>query len=180
MGRPSEASYAGAMAAEIRRVRRGDAMALRELRLAALAESPAAFGSTHADEAEYPADVWRRRAELGAAGDETATFVAIEGDVWLGLAGGFKGRDEGVVELISMWVDPQARGRRLGVRLLDTVVDWSKEVDATSMELWVTVGNNAATRLYEHYGFSEVGDYQALPSDPCKNETRMRLELPTD
>jgi hypothetical protein len=32
-------------------------------------------------------------------------------------------------------------------------------------------------RLYEATGFRLTGDYQPLPSDPCKDELRMRRAL---
>jgi hypothetical protein len=44
-----------------------------------------------------------------------------------------------------------------------------------SVDLWVVRGNDPAQRFYRAMGFRETGDYQLLPSDPCKNEFRMRL-----
>lgn len=46
-----------------------------------------------------------------------------------------------------------------------------------AVELWVTRGNDAAVRLYETAGFRLTGGHQPLPSDPCKDELRMRLPL---
>jgi hypothetical protein len=43
--------------------------------------------------------------------------------------------------------------------------------------LWVTGGNLPAQSLYRALGFVETGDYQPLPSDPSRQETRMRLSL---
>ena len=52
-------------------------------------------------------------------------------------------------------------------------MDWLFELwDA--VELWVTRGNDRAVRLYESAGFRATGDHQPLPSDPCRDELRMR------
>ena len=49
----------------IRRVRADEAMALKAVRLAALADAPTAFGSTYAGEAQRPDEFWRDRAARG-------------------------------------------------------------------------------------------------------------------
>ncbi len=70
-----------------------------------------------------------------------------------------------------MWTDPAARSTGVGRALVDEVVAWAT---GESVQLWVTQGNSAAQRLYESCGFVLTGDYQPLPSDPCKDEVRMR------
>lgn len=82
-------------------------------------------------------------------------------------------------ELISMWVAPGARRTGTGSELVRHVVDWAAESGYRRVELWVTRGNDAAERLYRTLGFAETGDVKPLPSDPCKNELRMRLDLGT-
>lgn len=42
-------------------------------------------------------------------------------------------------------------------------------------ELWVTRSNDSALALYQRAGFALTGDYQPLPSDPCRDELRMDL-----
>jgi ribosomal protein S18 acetylase RimI-like enzyme len=82
-----------------------------------------------------------------------------------------------LVHLVAMWVRPDCRGMGLGRRLVTAVTEWAAETDGHRVELWVATGNTAAQNLYAHCGFTEVGSYQPLPSDPCTNETRMRLEV---
>ena len=53
---------------KIRRIRADEGLALRALRLAALADSPMAYGSTFAREHAYPDALWHERAAAGAAG----------------------------------------------------------------------------------------------------------------
>jgi hypothetical protein len=57
------------------------------------------------------------------------------------------------------------------------VLDWAKTSGAHAVELWVTRGNVGAESLYRAAGFVDAGSYQPLPSDPCKEEVRMRVDL---
>jgi ribosomal protein S18 acetylase RimI-like enzyme len=79
----------------------------------------------------------------------------------------------GTVELISMFVRPQARGRGVGEALIDAVTGWAREGDATSVHLWVTETNKHARRLYERCGFSVTAERQPLPSNPAIGEVGM-------
>jgi ribosomal protein S18 acetylase RimI-like enzyme len=66
--------------ARVRRVRADEGPLLRAVRLRALADTPLAFGSTHAREAAYPPEWWERWARESAAGARQATFLAIAGE----------------------------------------------------------------------------------------------------
>ena len=158
------------MAITTRRIRPDDGPRLKRVRLAALLDTPSAFGSTYEAESRNTDGRWAELADERAEGAEHATFFALDGDEPVGLVGGHR-LDEHTVELVSMWTDPSARGVGVGARLVDTVVAWA---DGGTVELWVTRGNDAALRLYQRCGFVETGDFQPLPSDPCKDETRMR------
>ena len=128
----------------IRRVRADEASVLKEIRLAALAEAPFAFGSTYAEEVQFPDEHWMMRAERGSRGDDSVTFFAVVGDRILGLAGGYRPEPfDGAFELVSMWVRPEARGAGIAQRLVDAVVDWAAGAGATAVELCVTEGNPA-------------------------------------
>jgi ribosomal protein S18 acetylase RimI-like enzyme len=87
----------------------------------------------------------------------TRFVVELDGRA-VGLAGGGPsiGTDAGV--LTSLWVDPAARGRRIGDRLIDAVVDWSKAKGFSRLLLWVAEGNAHAERLYERNGFTRTGE----------------------
>lgn len=145
---------------------------LKAVRLAALAESPSAFGSTHAAEAAMTDDAWAARAADGASGSERATFFALDGDEVVGLVGGFL-EGPGEMHLVSMWTAPTARRRGVGRRLVAAVLEWAEESGAETVGLWVTRGNDAAELLYASMGFVRNGEHQPLPSDPCKDEVRM-------
>lgn len=162
------------MPASIRRISSGDGDLLRVVRLTALLDSPSAFGSAYAAEARLTAEDWSVRARAGAAGPDHSTFFALVDDRVVGLAGGYRADpNTTAVELVSMWCDPEVRRAGVGRALVNAVIEWAELTGASSVDLWVTVGNDAARALYTSLGFRDTGDVAPLPSDPCKDEIRM-------
>lgn len=122
----------------------------RTVRLRALEESPEAFGSTLVDWSG-DRDVeqrWRERLEK-----VPANFIAYWGGAPVGQASGVATDRSGQVELISVWVAPEARGVGVGRGLLDAVREWARDQQAHSLVLSVKVGNAPAIALYEREGF---------------------------
>lgn len=156
----------------IRRLGPDDWSGWRELRLAALAEAPGAFGSTLADWAEAGEDRWRAR--LGIPGSHNVLAV-LEGRP-VGMASGVPTQDPALVELISMWVSPGARGRSVGRRLVDEVEAWACRVGADLLRLDVVAGNTAALALYERAGFRYTGE---VLDEDGRRELRMSKVLPS-
>src|SRR6185295_4409878 len=64
----------------VRRIRADEAEALRAIRLRALADTPLAFGSTHAREAAYPPERWEKWARESVAAPGQAWFLALAHD----------------------------------------------------------------------------------------------------
>jgi GNAT superfamily N-acetyltransferase len=160
------------------RVRPGDASVFKEVRLAALLDTPSAFGSTYADEVTRTEEHWMHRALLASAGRDSTVFLAWMDGRAVGIVGGYRPDPSAdAVELVSMWTAPQARRIGVGALLVQAVTDWAIENDSSSIGLWVTRGNAPAEALYESLGFQVTGEYQPLPSDPCKDEVRMTLDL---
>jgi GNAT superfamily N-acetyltransferase len=120
----------------------------RDLRLRALLESPATFASTYERQRAYTERDWRdwpRDGIFFAAGAPEPHSIACG---WLPVA------EPDVANLISMWVAPSQRGRRVAASLIDAVVDWARTQDRDHLELEVAAGNEAARRAYERYGFA--------------------------
>ncbi|MFD8032954.1 GNAT family N-acetyltransferase, partial [Streptomyces sp. NPDC059717] len=115
---------------ELRTLNSDDWPLWRELRLAALAEAPYAFGSTLAqwqgsgDREER----WRARLSIPGAHD----LVALLDGLPVGMASGVPGEKAETVELISMWVNPGARGGGVGDHLIQAVERWAAERGATT------------------------------------------------
>jgi ribosomal protein S18 acetylase RimI-like enzyme len=166
------------MAATVRRVRPDEWKLLKEVRLAALADSPGAFGSTHAAEVDRADDFWIERAERSSTSPDQATFLArLDGRV-IGLVTAYRIEHAPTsVELMSMWTAPDGRRSGAGRLLVGAVTEWASAGSASDVGLWVMRGNTDAQHFYESLGFAETGEFQPLPSDPCKDEVRMRLEL---
>ena len=176
------------MTLAIRRVRPDDGQLLKQVRLAALADSPEAFGSDHDDEAAFDDDVWVERAARGATDDGgMGTFVveAVDADddtstAALGMAIGHRpGPDPARVELVSMWVHPSARGTGAGRLLVDAVSGWAADTGASAVDLWVMRGNGGARAFYERLGFTPAAtDVEIAPDDPCRDEVRLTRPIP--
>ncbi|WP_433515713.1 GNAT family N-acetyltransferase [Nonomuraea sp. CA-143628] len=131
----------------------------RELRLVALEEAPNAFGVPLS---EWQGDGdreerWRDRLSIPGSRD----LIALLDGKPAGMASGIPDERDGVTELISMWVAPEARGRGVGDHLIRAVAAWAVEVGAEVLELSVDPGNEKAIALYRRHGFedtSQLGD----------------------
>lgn len=147
----------------------------RELRLRALAEAPYAFSSTLADWQGDgdSADRWRGR--LGISGSYNVV-VALDGQP-VGMASGVPGEVDAVVELISMWVAPEARGRGVGDELLQAIASWARGVGARELRLAVVADNPAAVGVYQRNGFHLTGEFGDLMADGVRCELIMAREL---
>jgi RimJ/RimL family protein N-acetyltransferase len=159
----------------IHTVQGGDWRAYREIRLAALKESPSAFASTWQEEASFSEARWKERALRSQDGEAGTITVAVDGTGrWVGLAGGYRPGDRGAdAELISMWVAPASRGSGIGMELVSAVMTWTDGHQASTVGLWVNAANRPAMSLYERAGFIPTGESDKLPSDPDQTEIRM-------
>ncbi|HTF11462.1 MAG TPA: GNAT family N-acetyltransferase [Asanoa sp.] len=140
----------------------------QELRLAALAEAPYAFGSTLADWEHAGEDKWRDRLRIPDALD----LVAYLGEDPVGMASGVPA-GAGAIEIISVWVSPAGRGHGVGDALISAIAHWAAASGATVVRLSVRSDNAAAVRLYERAGFVHIG-----PSADDPNEILMESSLP--
>jgi ribosomal protein S18 acetylase RimI-like enzyme len=147
----------------LRRLDEADWETFRALRRRALGDAPGAFSSTLAD--------W------SGAGDTEARWPSRLAAVPLNLAAELDGAPAGMVgathptagevDLISMWVAPEARGRGVGDALIDAVVAWARSQGADRVGLDVRDGNAPAIRLYERHGFADTGPSPHRgPADP--------------
>lgn len=136
----------------------------RQLRLKALAEAPAAFGSTLA-EWRAPGDTeQRRRARLH---DVPLNVVLTWRGEPAGMVSATAPDGQGRVELISMWIAPRARGRGVGDEAVRQVLAWAHEQHpASHVVLSVTTDNDHAIHLYERHAFIDAGPSPDDPGEP--------------
>jgi demethylmenaquinone methyltransferase/2-methoxy-6-polyprenyl-1,4-benzoquinol methylase len=162
----------------IRRAEPGDWRALREVRLAALADSPDAFGSTLEEERDADEDHWRSWITGEGWGGAVATFVADDGTRFVGMATGFRPDDASdIVHLFAMWVRPERRRQGIGRELVAAAIGWASEhASVEQVVLRVTTTNAAAVRFYASCGFVGTSDApEHLREGSSITTQRMRL-----
>jgi GNAT superfamily N-acetyltransferase len=158
---------------EIREVGADAWQAMRDVRLAALRDAPQAFASTYEREVVFTEADWQRRI---AGGGSFLAYLPERDTAPAGIAGGFE-TEPGTIELVSMWVRPQARGQGVGQVLVEAVVGWARARGASRVHLWVTETNSRARLLYERCGFRPTAERQPLPSDAGVTEMGMERSL---
>jgi GNAT superfamily N-acetyltransferase len=151
-----------------------DWAAMRDIRLAALQDAPDAFAATYHQEVSFTEAQWRTRIDRG--GSFLAYVPEVSASDPAGLSCGYL-TDPDTVNLVSMWVNPQARGHGVGQALIAAVTGWARARAAQSVHLWVTETNSPARRLYQRCGFSLTGERQPLPSNPGLGEVGMSRPL---
>jgi ribosomal protein S18 acetylase RimI-like enzyme len=160
----------------LRRIRDGDAVPLRELRLRGLREAPDAFATRFEEAAARSPEYWEEWAR--APVEEQVTVVAIDGERWVGMASGWLLEDRhGSAWLARLWVDPEVRRAGAGLRLIDAIADWARERGCRTLELSVTANNTTASAFYARAGFAETGRRRPLPADPSRTEVFLSRPL---
>jgi putative acetyltransferase len=101
-----------------------------------------------------------------------AIFVALAGDVVVGTCGVVP-MGPGVVELVKLAVDEQARGSGLGNRLSVAAIAWARSQGAQKLALVSSTKLRSALRLYERLGFQ----YGPLPADTGYETADVYMEL---
>ncbi|NCT90738.1 GNAT family N-acetyltransferase [Cellulomonas sp. APG4] len=146
---------------------------LREVRLAALRESPDVFGSSLAREEGFREPHWRMRLRgspwwLASRGQDDVGLVSLIQE---------PGAPADQRHVVALWVAPGAR--RLGVAsaLVEAVVQHAADDGAAGVTLWLVEDNDTAAALYRAHGFVPTGERMALVRDPSRLEERWRREL---
>ena len=155
---------------EIRTIRPDEWRELRELRLRALADAPDAFGVTYDQELAAADQAWQDRAsrpdrKMFVAVDDHGRFVAMG-------SGGPAPDAPEYAAIYGMWVDPAARGQRIGERIIRNIADWARTAGYAAIGLGVTVGNGPAIALYERLGFRDLGIRH-----PLREGTDLEIQL---
>lgn len=73
---------------------------------------------------------------------------------------------DGYGELKSMFVDPAARGLKLGQHLLDHIDDVARDLNLSVIRLETGDALKAAHKLYENHGYTYRGPFGDYPDDP--------------
>lgn len=159
---------------ELRELTPDDWQAWRDLRQAALADAPAAFGSQLADWIDAEESRWRDR--LNVPGWHN--LIAVLDGTPVGMATGAPADDEeGVMHILSMWIAPAGRGQGIGDHLLTAIEQWALANSAHTLKLSVVEGNEKAHTLYLRNGYLDTGEPGDLMPDGVSRELIMRKVL---
>ena len=143
----------------------------RDIRLRALADAPAAFGSNLSEAQSRTEQQWRDRL------CQRTQFVAVTGQGTVGTVAGAVDTDRNSVHLFSMWVDPCVRGTGIADQLVQTVIGWAAAHGHTTVHLEVAVANSRAERLYARNGFTRTGRIGTISPDDPRPEFEMSLTM---
>ncbi|HEX6194791.1 MAG TPA: GNAT family N-acetyltransferase [Jiangellaceae bacterium] len=94
----------------------------------------------------------------------TTVFVARRDGVALGI-GALTVHDDGTGEVKRMYTVPEARGAKIGARILDTIIEAARARGVTHLllETGSTSDFASAHRLYERTGFRRRGPFHDYP-----------------
>jgi GNAT superfamily N-acetyltransferase len=147
----------------------------REVRLAALVDSPGVFAGEQAKAVDYDEAAWREQLNgsygvwvLAVADSGTGPQPVGQVGAWVPF---------GNPTLVQTWVHPSWRGRQVGDALVTEALAWARERQHERMDLWVLENNLPARRLYQRHGFTPTGEYVPYPDGPRLREERMVRSL---
>jgi len=142
---------------------------LKTIRLAALQESPAAFGQSHVTAAAYSEQQWREHAS-----DRTQPefILALEQGQAVGLIGTVL-RPTLEFNLIAMWVQPAFRGAGIADGLVAAVKARAIEKGQRRIVLSVSPDNVRAANFYRRHGFTFLPEWEPMASHPGVKAQKM-------
>lgn len=132
----------------IRVLQEDDWHSYREVRLAALRESPEAFLATYAEEAEQPEQYWRNCVV------QAHRLLALRDGEPVGVASVemIEGAPQSA-NFYDLWVTPEARNTGVASRLVQIAIDQAIQDGCTNLYYWVSTENGRAIGFAINAGF---------------------------
>jgi ribosomal protein S18 acetylase RimI-like enzyme len=153
------------------------ASSYKAVRLRALQDTPAAFGSTYARESQFTDADWQQRT-ANLCTPRSIGYLAHDHDVYCGIAVSFLNEQKPQhAELMSMWVAPEQRRTNTGRLLVDAIEAWARRSGANTLQLMVTSKNLAAIAFYERLAFVPTGRTEPYPPNPTLTQFEMSKSL---
>jgi putative acetyltransferase len=113
----------------------------------------------------YPAES-NHMVDIAALSEPNVRFVVARRDsVAVGCGALVLGAD-GEAELKRMFVVPEARGRRIGSRILEALEEAGKAKGVRIIRLETGVRQPESLALYRRYGYTERGPFGTYQRDP--------------
>ncbi|MBU0975424.1 MAG: GNAT family N-acetyltransferase [Patescibacteria group bacterium] len=135
----------------------------RDIRLEALEHDPQAFGSSVAREAAFDEVKWRSRLQpYSAEHRQWAVFVEDKTGKLIASAGAYVSED-GVAEIVGVYVTEDARGQGLASVLMSELIERIKNSNVVgTLRLSVNKEQSAAVALYQKSGFVITGEKKEM------------------
>ncbi|WP_404939315.1 GNAT family N-acetyltransferase [Pseudomonas sp. JDS08PS003] len=138
-----------------------DWMLLKRVRLAALQDTPTAFGVSYQTAAHYSDQQWQDR----ASSTGSQFWLAFKDQQPVGMIGAAVSA-ENRYNLIGMWVAPDARGSGVAAKLVDAVKSRGRDQGHECVYLDVAPENARAAHFYLKQGFAFIDEWEPLESHP--------------
>jgi ribosomal protein S18 acetylase RimI-like enzyme len=126
----------------------------REIRLECLKNDSIAFGSSYEEEKDHEESVWRSRIKDALfALDEKGNPVGVMAFLF-----NSRVKTKHRADIYSVYIRPEYRGKKIGIKLFEEALRLIKlNKDVVKINLTVNPLQKPAVKLYEHYGFKNVG-----------------------
>lgn len=146
---------------EVRLTETADWMLLKQVRLAALLDTPTAFGVSYQTAAAYTDEQWKVR----ASSTGTAFWLAFEKGKPVAMVGTTVSNGQRC-NLIGMWIEPAARGSGVATQLVNVVKARAIAQGFDRVFLDVSPDNARACHFYLKQGFAFMDEWEPLESHP--------------
>ena len=159
----------------VRTLDEADWQVYRDIRLAALRESPEAFVATHEEESAFDESAWRLR--LG----RSRRLLAERDDEALGVVSLGQGSDANASagELFGLWVSPAARGSGVAWRLVQAGAEQARADGRAHLVYWVGTDNGRAVAFASSFGFRPTDTRRPMRvASEQDGEEEMAMVLP--
>ena len=143
----------------VRRIGLDEGTRYRDIRLTSLADSPDAFSTTLESANARSLQSWSDQADAAAAGQDRAIFMALYDDQPVGIAALYRDtEDQGLGDVVQVWVASAHRGGRVAGALLDSLVSWARDSGFERLSAWVNDENRRAARFFGKHGFEMTSE----------------------
>src|SRR5665648_1092446 len=162
----------------VRALDEDDWQVYRDLRLAALQESPDAFVDSYETESRHDEQFWRERLR------RTIRFVAERNAEPIGVVGlGLNDKDAEIGEIFSLWVAPDARVTHVAWYLVGAAAKQAYQDGRKRLYFWVGSENVPAIGFASNFGFrptSERRPKRVSSNESDEDEVAMVMPLAAD
>lgn len=163
----------------VRRIEAKEWQSYKSLRLNALRLAPDAYGSRYEDAIQLPDSEWQERVQLYAEADDRVNLIVFMGDHAAGMVTGFliETKGEREAQMVQMWVEPEFRGYKLSVELIDSLKAWAYRNGCKRIRCDVVDSNESAMKIYLKSKFKPTGKREPDKDRPHLIDVELVCEL---